>query len=297
MLARWLPGSALVVSLGSFVLVAGCGTSEAGRRPVPRLTAADRVADPSCAATWIAAVTARVEDLDGRPIAGAQLAPCVRLGDGTSSCLLPVESDRDGWAVWQVEPTMRCLERVALRVLAPGPGQAATYQTLPMTPVDAVLDVAEPIVVVRTSPALSTDPMTDPTRPHTARFAGDVSITVRPDALSSPEDFPQLGLVAIAGLDAPAFMHQAGEPDLVLALSPDADLLDPATLSLPAPGGARDGTSFDVMVLGGLYTPLADGTVVEEGTLRPFARVTVSGGRLEVRNVPRLGWLAFVRRG
>lgn len=273
----------------------GCGVEAAGR-PTPRLEAADRLADPSCTASWVAAVTARVEDMDGRPIAGARVAPCVRLGDGTGTCLLPVETDRAGWALWEVEPSLRCLERVALRVVAPGPLQAASYQAVPMTPSDAVLDVTLPIVVIETREAMEVEPLTDPSLPHTVRFEGDVSITLRPDTLTDPSELAEMGLVGLAGSDAPSFMQQAGEPDLVLALAPDTDLLEPATLSLPAPGGARDGTTFDVSVLGGTYTPLADGTIVEEGALHTFARVVVAGGRLEVPGVPRLGWLAFTRR-
>ncbi len=275
----------------------GCAPAAgAGSRPVPLLTDADRVPDPSCSATWVAAITARVVDGDARPVAGAHVAPCIRLGDGIGTCLTPVDTDARGWALWSVAPEHRCLERVALRVLVPGRGHAASYQALALTPIDAVIDVQEDLVVVETFEAIERSPLGDPSAPHEIRFAGDVTLTVRPESMGDATSYGQTGLRAMAGADAPSFMHQAGEPDLVFALSPDAELLEPASLSLPAPGGARDGTSFEVMVLGGIYTPLADGSIVEEGALRTFARATVSGGRLTVEGLPRLGWIGFVRR-
>lgn len=286
--------AALALALSSLAI--GCAASGESTRPIPRLTAADRVADPTCSAAWIAALTARVVDEDGRPIAGARVSPCIRTGDGIGTCLLPIESDANGWALWEVDASLRCLERVAVRVMAPTAGHAASYQSIPMTPTDAVLALDEEIVVVRTSAPTSSDALGDPAAPHTVRFAREVELSVRPDAVGDADDFTRLGLAAFAGADAPSFMQQAGEPDLVFAFSPDADLLEPATVSLPTPGGARDGTRFDVLVLGGVYTALADGTLVEEGAMHPFTDVVAEGGRLVVRGVPRLGWLAFTRR-
>jgi len=287
----------LTILVATLAAAMGCAPAAgAGSRPVPLLTEADRTPDPSCTATWVAAITARVVDGDGRAVAGAHVAPCIRLGNGIGTCLTPVNTDARGWALWTVGSEHRCLERVALRVLVPGRGHAASYQALALSPVDAVVDVEEDLVVVETIEAIERSPLGDPTAPHEIRFAGEVTLTVRPESMGDASSYGQTGLLAMAGADAPSFMLQAGEPDLVFALSPDAELLEPASLSLPAPGGARDGTSFDVMVLGGIYTPLADGSIVEEGALRTFARATVSGGRLAVEGLPRLGWIAFVRR-
>lgn len=294
-LASIHPASALLVATALAASACAPG-SDAGSRPIPLLTEADRTPDPSCTASWVAAITARVVDSDGRPIAAAHVAPCIRLGSGIGTCLTPVDTDARGWALWSVGPEHRCLERVALRVVAPGDGHAATYQALPMSPVDAVIDVAEDLVVVETAAAVERTPLGDPALPHQVRFAGDVTLTVQPGSVGDASSYARIGLAAMAGADAPSFMQQAGEPDLVFALGPDAELFEPASLSLPVPGGARDGTTFDVMVLGGIYTPLPDGTVVEEGALRPFARVSVTGGRLEVPGLPRLGWIAFLRR-
>jgi hypothetical protein len=287
--------SILLPTTLALALMGGCGpTSARGGRPVPLLTEEDRTPDPSCSAAWVAAMTARVVDGDGAPVRGAFVAPCLRLGDGTGTCLAPATTDARGWALASLEPSLRCVSRVALRVMAPDPSFATTYQTLAMTPEDAVLDVVDELVVVRTSPALSREG--EASGPVAVRFEGDVTLELPASSLENPAALDDLGLVSLPGADAPAFMHQLGEPTLAIALGPDGELLVPGALELPAPAGAPDGTTFDLAVLGGLYTPLESGVVVDEGSLGLFGSATVREGRLRVAGLPRLGWIALLPR-
>ncbi|MFO0710649.1 MAG: hypothetical protein U0353_12465 [Sandaracinus sp.] len=164
-----------------------------------------------------------------------------------------------------------------------------------MRPVNGVLDVEDDLVIVATEDAIERERLGDASAPHALRFRGDVSLTVRPDALDEPEAYERIGLGTLDPADAPASVLEVGDTSLVLALSPDSELVEPAMLSMPAPDGAPDGTAFEAHVVGGLYTTLADGRVVEEGALASFARASVSGGRLVLPGLPRLGWIVITR--
>jgi hypothetical protein len=293
--SRLVPVTVTVALLGTPLLHA-CAPTARGGRPVPLLTESDRTPDPACTASWVAAMTARVVDGDGRPVSGALVAPCLRLGDGTGTCLAPATTAASGWAVATLEPSLRCVERMALRVVAPGPSFATTYQRLDMTPTRAVLDAPDDLVVVRTSPALSREDAGDGQTPREVALAGDVTLTLRPAGIDDPGAYGSIGLAVVPGADAPAFMHQAGEPALTLAFSPDAELLEPGRVELPAPAGLGDGAELELWVLGGLYTPLESGEVIEEGALGRFGVATVREGRVTIEALPRLGWIALVPR-
>ena len=290
---------ARVAPLALLALTLGCEEPASGR-PTVALTAAERTPDPACTGDWVAAVTVRVVDDQGRAVANARSQPCLIYGpDNAGTCLEGAVTNAQGWAVVRLAEELRCLHRAVIKVSVPGP-YAASYQRLELTPTRAVLDVPGSVTLQRVAPAVRTPPLGTPTAPHTVEFEQGIMVTLIPDALDTPADYSNLGLALLRGADAPEFKHQMGEPSIVLAFGPDNELNATGGMSrwgniaMPAPSDAIEGTTYDAYVLAGVFTEQGT-TVLEEGALHRFASPVVTDGQLSFP-LPRVGWIALRRR-
>ena len=268
------------------------------------LACEDLTPDPSCEARWTVAIRGRVTRLeDGEGVEGARPQLCARVSpDDRLVCLIPPSTDADGRFTIVVPEEIRCLNRAAMRVVAPRRPLAALYCPFPLngpeTGDGVVVDLPAPFALTATTPA-EAPPRGDAAAPREVRFDGDVTLTLAPDALATLD-----GYESLAGGPLPEEARGCfadGRPLLgAYAFTPEGPLGSPAALSLPNDAGLAPGATVDLFVLGGLETRLPDGTLVEEAELAAFGTATVSadGARIvsDAASLPYLSTVAWQAR-
>lgn len=286
----------ILVACAAF-LGTGCLSTEIPR-PQLALTAEDRVPDPSCSAHWVAGVRGRVVDEAGLPVVGAQVQMCLRLADHTQLCLDPSDTTTGGWFPVVLPPHARCLSRVIVRAVAVG--TTGTYATSflesPMNPIEGVLDVPQDIELYPLESPEALAPMGDADAARTVRFPSGFELDVTPNALDFVESYDRLAVAPVPMASAPDFMGQIPGLDGVFALGPEVASLPGAPFRFVPPAAWAEGARVELFVLGGIYTELSNGTLVEEGQFARFGTATVSGGMVRSdpgSELPYFTWLGY----
>lgn len=285
------------LGLVALSLCACDATMSSSARPTLALTDADRIADPSCDAAWVAGLTGRVLDADHRPFAGAYVQPCLALGaDGGNVCLEPTQTLDDGTFGIVLDPSMRCLERVAIRTLAtPRDGRAwgVNFALPDLVPIDAVLDARDDIVLFAIEGATSHTPMGDGMQ--RLSFPAGVELELRPSDLEDPAMFEYLALARVSLEQAPAFAAELPGLHALYNLGPESSLSPAARFSV-AVEGLAEGSRVELFLAGGVYTELVDGTLVPEAEFVRFGEGSVRDGVVvpdEGAELPYLSWLGI----
>lgn len=262
--------------LASLVLALGCA-APAVAADAPHADAAELAC---VGGVEVARIEGRALDELGAPIAEGRAQLCARVApDDHLVCLVPPTTDATGAFVIEVDPSIRCLTSATLRVIVPRGGFATTYCPVDLTPTSAgQLTLVAPLVVTQVPAATALPPLGDASQVREVDL-GAALLLLAPSALASPESYARLGArnVAPATACVPAMRAMDG----VVLFSPESELTEPATLRLRIPE-ATAGERFELHVLGGIGTTLADGSTVDEaevallGTERAEADGTVT---------------------
>lgn len=256
--------------------------------------------DPSCEARWTVGVRGRVIALEGGAgVADARPQLCARVApDNRLVCLVPPTTDAEGEFTIVVPEEIRCLERAAMRVVAPRQPLGAVYCPFALEGTEPVIALEEAFALPATAPA-EVPPEGDPAAPREVRFPGGVTLTLAPDALLGADAYERLAGGPVP-VEATACFAE-GRPLLgAYTFTPEGTLATPAAVALPNDAGLPPGASVDLYVLGGLDTRLVDGTPVEEAELARFGAGTVSadGARIvsDEASLPYLSTVAWQAR-
>ncbi|MCB9594213.1 MAG: hypothetical protein H6719_15885 [Sandaracinaceae bacterium] len=246
-------------------------------------------------------MTGRIQTAAGVGVAGARAQLCIRLHpDDRLVCLGPPETDANGDFVIIVPEEIRCLDRAAMRAIAPRMPLATTY-----CPVE--LDVSGGPTVALTEPfvlqpvvAADVPPVGDETAQRDVTFPDGLVLTLAPVDFPLSEDYPAL---AGAPVDVAATECFAGGVTLdgAYAFDPETIIDAGAAVSIPNTEALAPGAVVDLYVLGGLETRLLDGTMVEEAELGLVGAATVSADGTAIvsdadSRIPYLSWLLWKNR-
>mgnify|MGYP001579359529 CR=1 FL=1 len=261
----------------------------------------DRTPDPSCAAHWVVGVTGRIVTSAGEPVENGRAQLCVRVApDETLVCLLPPRTDANGEFAIVLPEELRCVNRAAMRAIAPARPLATTY-----CPIDFVVG-NEPIVdlgaayVLHPVVAATVPPVGDEIAQRDVTFADGLVLTLAPVDLPSVAEYEGLSGAPVS-VSATECFSRGSTFDGAYAFNPEAEVVAGAAVSIPNEAGLAPGAIVDLFVLGGLETRLIDGSSVEEGVLAAFgpATVTADGARIVSdadTRLPYLSWLVWRAR-
>ena len=274
----------------------GTGTLITEFPPDP-LDALDATPDPACTGTWAVGGRGQIVDESGVPVSGARPQMCLRSPTDTLLCVMPPESGADGfWHQEVPEGEPRCIAEIALRALRPNAGFGTTYCHVPLTMNGGVIELREPIVLYRTTPATSLPPLGDETAMRTVVLADGLELDVTPDVLFG-DDYEQLAARRVDHTDPPCFARSTALDGLYV-LGPETSVLGETggfPVRIPA-NGLAEGSRVQLLVLGGLETRLADGSAVDEADFVPFGTGTVTDGMIVSdpgSELTYLSWLGY----
>ncbi|HHH27777.1 MAG TPA: hypothetical protein ENK57_05445 [Polyangiaceae bacterium] len=258
----------------------------------------DMTPDPACPASWVVGVTGRVETAAGVGVENARAQFCVRLyPDDRLVCLAPPRTDANGDFVIIVPLELRCLNRAAMRAIAPGMPFATSYCPV-VFPAgsDPVFNITEPYVVHPVT-AATVPPVGDETAARDVVFDSGLVLNLAPD------DFVTQDYLELAGASVPvaatSCFADGVSIDGAYVFKPEDEITGGAAVSIPNTTGLAPGAVVDLRILGGLETRQLDGTEVEEGELALIGTATVSAdGTMLVgdNRVPYLSWLLWTAR-
>lgn len=279
--------------------LAACASPTGPARPPIELSLQDRRPDPACTAHWVAGVRGRVRDQHGEPLTSGHVQMCLRTEDGAQLCLQPNEIDAEGWYRVVLDPEIRCLQQVTLRVTQIGQPRSTTFCRTTMIPAYGLLDVEEDLVLHDLETPLEHPPVGDATSMRTVRFPSGLELDVRPGDLEFPDIYEQLVAGPVDPTTAGCFAEHAPPMLAFWAFGPEAGVAPGAPLRIPETRGLPEGTSVELWIVGGTFTRLASGEDVEEGELVPYGTGTVQGGFVVPdvgSELPYLSWLGYRAR-
>ena len=228
---------------------------------------------------------------DGQAVAGAKAQACIILGDEQWICMSPVQSDVNGeWNV-NLAAEYQCLRRLAVRLISPD-GSSSNYcatenidqrhdfgrMDLPQLEMTWVEDEQgrEQFELLETESLLTHSSglkiaVADPNMKTLLINEGAVSpISPRNDCLSQSHGF-----------------------DYTFALTPEGFSNGTRLLFIPTPF-LEAGQTLELYLVGGLYSELEDGTIIEEGSRHMVYQGSVSEGGLSLNlNLPFFTWIGI----
>lgn len=249
--------------------------------------AADAAADGSqsdatgdCSGEYVRALTGRVVGAGGESVAGANVQACLNTMDGRWLCLSPVQSDEAGAFRVELAAEHRCLERAAVRMSADG--VVSDYCSPPLRGAieTGVLDTGDMLALAATDVWTVDGSLL-------SHESGLVFAAASPEAAEEHAE-----RIAAGGFEETSHC-QAVQLGLSssLGLTPEGFVRDLSLRRVPAPGLA-DETRVDIVVVGGLYGELPDGSVVPEGDAHIIATGRVESGGVDVDvTMPFLTWI------
>ena len=272
-------------------LVAGCGPAEDVRDASSSIDASD--GSPRCAASELATVRGSVVDERGSPIASARPQLCLRLAiEGRLVCLEPPFTDDTGRFFIQVPNELRCIDRGVMRVLVSGGPYATSYCPVDATrAIDGTLMLDPPIALTAVTRG-ALPPRGDAATSREVVLGDVLAVEVVPERLGGEGDYARLGAARVE--PTRSCVPAARALDGVIAMTPEGRV-EGAFRVLAS--GLDEGTRVELFVIGGLDSRLADGSIVEEGSLARLGdgRVEVDGTITPEPTVllPQLGWLGW----
>ncbi|MEM9067865.1 MAG: hypothetical protein AAGE52_05140 [Myxococcota bacterium] len=287
----------------ALLLLAACSSSGTSRPepieefPADPLDAIDPTADPGCTASWIIGGRGRIVDERGEPIESARPQLCLRLVGNELLCLLPPESETDGFWHQEIETDARCIQDVALRTLLPGSTFGTTYCEVPLTLNSGVLEMRDPIILYDLVPATA-PPLGDENAAREVVFDDGLVLEVTPSVFFSDEYENLVG--RRVDLDDPPCFVEEGSLLGLYAFGPEASILNDSDegfpIRIPNTEGLADGTVVELLILGGLETRLPGERLIEEAEFEVYGTAVVRGEEI-VSNpdgaLPYLSWLGY----
>lgn len=247
---------------------------------------------------WMSSVRGWAVAPGGEPLEGARAQLCINTSVGGYVCLSPAVADAEGVYTVDVPEEVRCVDRVAMRVIQPRSNRATSYCMVDRSAGPGVR-LFDPAVLPFLPPAveLSVAGSEDEARP--VSFDGGATLEVTPSLFYS-----SIGpWTAMSGRPVPTesvgLCGEAGTFDGLFAFYPEGIIEAPGFgLKLPNARGLAAGTKVDLFVLGGLDCNLHDGTKVPEAEWAKFGEGTVSAdGSMIVSDggsgLPCFTWLAY----
>ncbi|MFK8003960.1 MAG: hypothetical protein AB8H86_30630 [Polyangiales bacterium] len=265
-----------------FLLAAGCDDSAPESDAAVDASAMDAATDASlgddadCSGEYVRALIGDVVDVEGEGVAGANVQACLNTIDGRWLCLSPVQSEESGAFRIELAPDNRCLERAAVRMSADD--VVSDYCSPPL---DSEVVETGIMLALSTTTAWSVDGST------LSHDSGLIFDAASPEAAAQHAE-----RIAAGGLEGTSHC-QAVQLGLSssLGLTPEGFVRDLTLRRVPAPG-LPDATPVDIVVVGGLYGELPDGSVVAEGDAHVIATGQVEGGTVDVDvSIPFLTWI------
>ncbi len=235
----------------------------------------------------------------GDAISGAFAQLCVHTATGQFICLSPARSDFDGVYTVEIPEKVRCLDKVAMRVLDPSTNRGTVYCSIdPMA--GPGVRLREPSVLPTARPALSLPPKGDVKAPREVVFDDGLAMQVTPSLFFSGGD---VGYAGFGGrripTDAVGLCGEAPSFDGLYVLFPEGQIDAPGfELKIPNADGYPADAAVELFVLGGLDCQLLDGTQVPEASWAKFGEGRVSGDGAHIISEPGSGlpcftWLAY----
>ncbi|MFK7986855.1 MAG: hypothetical protein AB8I08_12595 [Sandaracinaceae bacterium] len=275
----------------------GCMGSTDAPPPLP-LTAEERMTDPACTGTWVAGVRGRVLDEVGAPVAEADVQMCLRLEGHVQRCLEPAPTDANGWFAIVTPDDARCLTHAVVRATRNGADQryGISFQEISLSPVYAVIDVPAPMELVSLTTSADMPPMGDPASVRTVRFPSGVELDVTPSDLDFADSYSFLAATEVPLSRAPEFVTAVPGVLGLVAFGPELGASPGIPFRLPERTGLAAGTPVELFVVGGIYTELSSGHVVEEGRFESFGTGRVEAGQVVPdagSELPYLTWVGY----
>ncbi len=286
---------AVVIATAIAAVTSGCAIELAdheGTRGSGRVASSSSA--QSCAATRVETALGTVVDTTGAPVSGAKVQLCAQVVDVGLVCLPPADTDASGRFVKDVGPENRCMERLAVRVIVPESTYGTTYCPVSLSSASGTLEIREPMVLVPLEAPRALPPLGDESAARPVTLAGDLVMDVTPAWLWG--EYDELRAAPVDARFATCFVEPEDEVLGLFAFAPEGTTGAGFDLRFPERTGLPDGSIVELMVLGGLGTELADGTLVDEAELAVFGRGTVVGGQVRSdpgSELPYLSWLAY----
>jgi len=261
----------------------------------------DLTPDPSCDAHWVVGATGHMITAAGDPVESGRAQFCVRLApDDRLVCLFPPQTNAAGEFAIIVPEELRCLNRAAMRAIAPGQPLGTSYCPVEFEMGNApIVELSDPYVLHPVEPAV-VPPVGDEIAQRDVTFDGGLVLTLAPVDFASSPDYE-----ALAGAPVDVAATACFRGDLALngayVFSPEVVVEAGAAVSIPNADGLAAGSVVDLYVLGGLETRLLDGTMVEEGELAAIGPATVNADGSAILSdpdtrLPYLSWLVWRAR-
>ena len=190
------------------------------------------------------------------------------------------------------------MARLAIRAVRTERPSSTAFCRVPMSPERGVLDVAERIPLHPVEVPTDLPPMGDPSSVRTVRFASGLELDVVPERLDWPDSYSYLRAGRVAPSGAPCFVDDApSDLHTLWAIGPELAASPGIVARIPADGLA-DGTLVELWIVGGIFTELSDGRMIEEGAFEPYGTATVRDGFIVVdagSALPYLSWVGIRR--
>lgn len=277
-----------LLTLILLTLLLGCGDelapmdagADGGSDPVDAGSdgSAEDVPTPACEGVYVERVVGRALDESGEGILGAAAQVCLNTVDERWLCLSPTNSDSEGRFDIRLGTGNRCLVRVAMRVSA---DERVTDYCAPPLSADLV-DVGDLRVPT-------------PTMEWTldgVRLAHSSGLVLRASSESEALRLSE-SVSARAGIEGESCKRANLGFESSVGFTPEGFQQDLFVESVPALG-FEEGDDVEVVLLGGLFGELADGSILAEGDGMTIALGTVFEGAVAVDvQLPFLTWLGL----
>lgn len=247
---------------------------------------------------WMSSVRGWAVAPGGKPLEGARAQLCINTSEGGYICLSPAVADAEGVYTVDVPEEVRCMERVAMRVILPRSNRATSYCLIDKETGPGVR-LHDPSVLPFLLPAIERPELGDEDEGRPVTFDGGLVLDVQPSLFySSIGSYDAFSGRAIPS-DAVGLCGDAGNFDGLFGLYPEGIIEAPGFgLKFPNKKDLPAGSKVDLFVLGGLECNLHDGEKVPEAEWAKFGEATVSEDGSEIvsdegSGLPCFTWLAY----
>ena len=230
-----------------------------------------------------------------QPLKEAKAQACVILESGQWLCLSPTLSNEQG--AWSVElpAEYQCLQRLALRLVA-NDGSSSTYcATLESELNHNFGQMILPDLAVGWT---ESDAETESSLTQ-YELEADESVLLHPQGLKLAVSDQMMKMLlleegAVSSLkDRNDCLSQSHDFDYTFAMTPEGFSQDTRLLYVPTPE-LNEGQTVELYLVGGLYSELEDGSIIEEGASHlAYQGQVFEGGIHPNINLPFLTWLGL----
>ena len=230
----------------------------------------------------------------GLPLKDAKAQACVILESGQWLCLSPVLSNEQGAWSLDLPAEYQCLHRLALRLVADD-GSSTYCATLESEIHHHFGQMVLPDLTTGwTESAIDTEPSL-----IQQALESDESVLLHPQGLklAVSDQMMKILLLETGGVsslkDRNDCLSQSHDFDYTFAMTPEGFSQGTRLLYVPTPE-LNEGQTVELYLVGGLYSELEDGSIVEEGASHlAYQGQVIEGGIHPNINLPFLTWLGL----